>query len=120
MRLGPKSVRASEIAIALIGLVCGCQQAPKAIIPRTPGVRDADATIRRLVTDLSIVAADSMEGRAAGSAGAIRVQRYIEAQLQAIGLLRMGEAGGYEQSLRTLRRRVGPSTLNDEIGRASW
>lgn len=52
-----------------------------------------------------------MEGRAAGSPGALRAQHYLEQQLQAIGLVPMGEHGTYEQALQTVRRRVGESSL---------
>jgi hypothetical protein len=112
MRLADRALHIPEIAFALLGLFCSCQQAPQAgIATGTPGVGEGD--IGRLVKDLSIIAADSMDGRAAGSAGAIRAQRYIETELRAIGLVPTGANGSYEQPLRTVRRRVGSSTLTE-------
>ena len=60
---------------------------------------------------LMVVASDSMEGRSAGSPGAQRAQRYIVRELARLGITPLGENGGYEQSLRAVARKVGPSTL---------
>jgi hypothetical protein len=103
---------ALQFALALAAIPCACTQNPNA--GASSGIQDSAraADLLRLETDLSIIAADSMEGRAAGTIGAIRAQRYIESQLKRIGLLPMGERGTYEQVLRTVRRRVGNSALN--------
>jgi hypothetical protein len=70
---------------------------------------------------LSVIAADSMEGRAAGSAGALRAQRYIEREIARIGLDPSGENGTYEQPLRSVRRHVGRSEISAASVRfSSW
>ena len=62
---------------------------------------------------LTIIASDSMKGRAAGSIGAQRAQRYIVREIQRLGLKPMGENGTYEQPLRAVVRKVGTSALRD-------
>ncbi|MGD8277583.1 MAG: M20/M25/M40 family metallo-hydrolase [Gemmatimonadota bacterium] len=50
-----------------------------------------------LMTDLRVLAADSMEGRRSGTAGAERARRYIEARLRALGVEPLGSEG-YRQA----------------------
>ncbi len=64
-----------------------------ALASRDTGVvREAD--VRRLLT---VLAADSLEGRRTGEPGAEKAARYIAAEMKAIGLRPMGDSGSYLQ-----------------------
>jgi hypothetical protein len=54
-----------------------CAGSP-AVLPETDSAQ--------LMTDLSVLAADSMEGRATGTPGGARARRYLQARVAAIGL----------------------------------
>lgn len=68
--------------------------------PRTVPVDSAS-----LLTDLRALAADSMEGRRTGTAGAERARRYIEARFRALGVQPLG-TDGYRQTFEMTAGRV--------------
>ena len=57
--------------------------------------RPTSATDARRI--LSVLAADSMEGRGTGTAGAHRAARYIAAEMQRIGLQALGDSGFFQR-----------------------
>lgn len=68
-----------------------CQQSPRAVAASS---RDDPAIVCRL---LSILSADSMEGRATGSRGAHRASRFIAEQFRAAGLEPAGDSGYFQR-----------------------
>jgi Peptidase family M28 len=70
--------------------------APK---PTAPAITPAD-----LMTRLYIFADDSMQGREAGTEGNRRGLRYIEGELQRLGLQPMGDRGSFLQEVPLLKR----------------
>jgi hypothetical protein len=76
--------------------VAGAQssECPPSTGAATPSSRENPATVCRL---LSVLAADSMEGRAAGSTGAHRAARFIAEQFRAAGLEPAGDSGYFQR-----------------------
>lgn len=68
----------------------------------------SDATTSRLMQRLHILAADSMEGRRAGTEGAARARRWIIGELRAIGVEPLGTS--YEQPFVIRTRAASPDT----------
>ena len=116
--------RALDAVVVVSGLILalsGCTTVG-AHAPTTSGntstvVMHAAVSTEDLRTRLSIIADDSTEGREAGTAGALRAQRYIERVLRDLGVEPAGERGEYTQALRRLVRRVGRSTLATSGGK---
>ena len=68
----------------------GCAGAPSAVVETPFPVVDT----AQIMGDLRVLAADSMEGRAAGSEGGARARRFLLGEFEAIGL--QAFAGGFE------------------------
>jgi hypothetical protein len=101
-------------AASLAGLIALAACASRSVTHQE--ILAADARTR-----LFIVADDSMAGRSAGSPGALSAQRYVVSELRRLGLEPSGDSGTYEQSLKSVVRRVGESTLNvDEKSLTLW
>ena len=66
-----------------------------------------------MMARLSVLAADSMEGRRAGSVGSQRARRWIVAQLSVIGATPVGRS--FEQPVKLTPRGGGPDTLGANI-----
>jgi hypothetical protein len=78
-------------AAAIAGVVCGIPAAAQS--PATPGSARA-ARVRAL---LVVLAADSLEGRGTGTAGATRAARFIAGRMRAIGLTPAGDSGYFQR-----------------------
>ncbi len=72
----------------------------------------SDATTARIMQRLSALAADSMEGRRAGTAGSVRARAWIVAELTAMGAKSFGSS--YAVPI-TLRARAGSDTAGANI-----
>jgi len=79
--------------------LAACQSAPPVVVappPPTPEVVSAPTTEvlqARLMSDVRVLAADSLEGRAAGTEGGAKARTYLEERFRGIGLEPMGDAG---------------------------
>ena len=80
---------------------------------QTPFPTRTDSITRLMMTRLSVLAADSMEGRRAGSVGSQRARRWIMAQLSVIGATPVGRS--FEQPVKLTPRGGGPDTLGANI-----
>ena len=69
--------------------------------PTTPAITACD-----LMTRLYIYAADSMRGREAGTADALRATAYIEREVRRLGLKPAGDPGSYFQMMPVTARKV--------------
>ena len=70
----------------------------------------------RIHADVAYLAADPLEGRAAGSAGHALAATYVERQLRASGLQPAGEDGGFVQSVPLRRATLVPGSIVARIG----
>ncbi len=79
-----------------VGVTSGTPAPAGTLVARAPTdtgiVREAD--VRRLLT---VLAADSLEGRRTGEPGAEKAAQYIAQEMQSIGLRPMGDSGSYLQ-----------------------
>jgi len=75
-------------------------------------VTASDATTARIMQRLGALAADSMEGRRAGTAGSVRARAWIVAELTAMGAKPIGSS--YAMPI-TLRARAGSDTSGANI-----
>jgi len=73
--------------------------------PTTPAITVADA-----MTRMYIIAADSMEGREAGTRGGTRGETYIANEMRRLGLDPAGEAGSYFQTISLAKRSPDPTS----------
>ena len=73
--------------------LAACQSAPPVVAPAPPVAPPADGLQARLMADVRVLAADSLEGRAAGTPGGAKARAYLEERFQSIGLEPMGESG---------------------------
>jgi len=78
-------------------LLSGCASAPSSS-PRMPGAPSGGASsavdVRELIT---VLAADSLEGRATGTPGSAKAARYIAEQFRAAGLEAVGDSGFFQK-----------------------
>ncbi len=96
-------VRGAAVVIAsVVGLTSMQAQSPAA----------PDATTARLMQRLGALAADSMEGRRAGTAGSVRARAYLVAELTAMGAKPIGASFVVPV---TLRARAGSDTAGANI-----
>ena len=96
-------------------LLAGQQNAPPAAVPQpdtklplthaplptAPAITPAD-----LMTRLYIYAADSMQGREAGTIGDVKATDYIAAEVKRMGLVPAGDDGTYFQTIPLMMRAV--------------
>jgi hypothetical protein len=106
-------------ALAVPTLLAAQQHASPAIVPQpdaklplthvpqptVPAITAAD-----LMTRLYIYAADSMQGREAGTIGDVRATDYIAAEVQRMGLVPAGDSGTYFQTIPLMTRAVDSSS----------
>lgn len=106
---------------ALAWLYCaGCASHPGArSAPLPAAVVTAPAiTVGDLRARLYVVADDSTAGRSTGSPGALKAQRYIEAELHRLGLAPAGDGNDYGQVIPMVRRWVSPVSSLAAFGRS--
>ncbi|MEO0559541.1 MAG: M28 family peptidase [Bacteroidota bacterium] len=78
-------------------VLAACQSAPPPVVAPPPPAPAAgpppstDVLQARLMSDVRVLAADSLEGRGAGTEGAAKARRYIEERFRGIGLEPMGK-----------------------------
>jgi hypothetical protein len=111
-------IRVVLFAFASVATLAAGASAPPQGGPTTP------AEVRRI---LSVLADDSMEGRASGTPGAQRAAHYIAGVMKKIGLEPLGDSGFYQRVAVTAdtgarhRLRVRPSfAALDTVPRARW
>ena len=78
-------------AVALLATM-GC-----AAVARVRGTQDADVRPEEVRTVLSVLAADSMEGRNTGREGSMKAARYIAAWFRTAGLEAAGDSGYFQR-----------------------
>ncbi len=100
--LAPRAAWAA-LAACLLALQACAQEAPPAARSEAaaPGPEPPSSLQERLRRHVAALAADSMEGRATGTPGARRAQRYIAAELRAAGVAPYG--GAYLHAARAPR-----------------
>ena len=89
----PRTDRLRLLAVA--GLTCSgiaCTTRPSSPPPEIAGAAAAAVDSVRLLRDISILAADSMEGRGTGTMGAERARRYLLPALREAGLRTFGDS----------------------------
>jgi Zn-dependent M28 family amino/carboxypeptidase len=99
--------RAAAIAAAIAMLAAGSVTAVQAQRPAT-----LDVTTARIMQRLGALAADSMEGRRAGTPGSVRARAYLVAELTAMGAKPIGSSFVVPV---TLRARAGSDTAGANI-----
>jgi hypothetical protein len=99
--------RAAAIAAA-IALLAACS----ATVAPAQSTAPLDATTARIMQRLGALAADSMEGRRAGTPGSVRARTWIVGELTAMGAPPIG--AGYVMPV-TLRARAGSDTAGANI-----
>ena len=100
-----KVVRAALLGAAW-PLALAAQAGAALPLKHAPKSTSADITAADLMTRLYIFADDSMQGRAAGSAGNDKGTDYIAGELKRLGLAPAGENGTYFQTVPLVRRGV--------------
>lgn len=100
--------RHSLTHMALLLSIVSCAPAGLSIDTST-GPMGAAATVTDITEEdlerrLSVIAADSMEGRFTGSIGHVKVTDYLASELSRLGLQPAGEHGGYFQPVPMVRR----------------
>lgn len=89
----PRRTRAlATAAFALLLAGTGCNSRPSAAPPEMEPPRPTLVDSVRLLRDLSVLAADSMEGRGAGTPGAERARRYLLPAFREAGLRTFGDS----------------------------
>ena len=93
-----------RVRAAAVAMLVGCSVA---VVQAQPAAT-TDATTARIMQRLAALAADSMEGRRAGTAGSVRARAWIVAELTAMGAKPIGS--GFVVPV-TLRARAGSDSL---------
>lgn len=88
--------RASAILLALLATTAAAQTVPA-------------GRVDRWWRDVTVLAADDMEGRAAGTPGHERAVAYVEGRLRELGLKPAGERGSYRQAVAIEEQRIDPA-----------
>ena len=96
----------------------GAQPWPTAAGRQMTRLTTSAITAHDLMLRLSIVADDSMAGRAAGSPGARKTQQYLEAELRRMAIVPAGDAGSYAQAIPMVHRRVSTASTLIASGRS--
>lgn len=104
----------------LLVTVAACSGRPAAAQPQQESQQEGQQARQRVAGDdsrlmsrLSALAADSMEGRRAGTAGSARARRWIIGELTAMGVQPV--AGGFEQRVSLRPRPNDPDTVGANI-----
>ncbi|MBL0940331.1 MAG: M20/M25/M40 family metallo-hydrolase [Gemmatimonadaceae bacterium] len=106
-RISRMTVSPSRAWLAIVAEAQPRSAAAASTSPAAKWVDRIDTTrVRRAI---SILAADSMEGRLTGSPGMERAAKWIEQQYKAVGLAPAGDSGTYRQHI-PLRTAQGPNS----------
>ncbi|HEX5633142.1 MAG TPA: hypothetical protein VFX50_07940, partial [Gemmatimonadales bacterium] len=108
------TVLATLVGLAGAGCAGGASPAPTAAAPKA-GV--AAANPGRLRAWLTTYAADSMEGREAGTAGNVRATAWLAAEAARLGLEPAGDEGTWFQVLPLQQARLAPGSTVEVAGR---
>lgn len=109
MRFRVGDVRRTTLLSALALVLCSAFRSVDAQSNGTSSAIPAsDATTSRLMQRLHILAADSMEGRRAGTPGAARARRWLIGELRAMGVEPLGTSFEHPFVIRT--RNASPDT----------
>src|SRR5689334_16940357 len=111
-------MRLPPILLALFVAACAGSPAPQ-VTGTSQRVPPDSTTPARVQELLSVIAADSMEGRAVWSAGSDRAARYIAAEMAAAGLVPAGDSGYFQRIAGATRTVVRPrrERRTDSTGR---
>jgi hypothetical protein len=82
------------VVFALAGAIAGCASAQTRTAPATSSDAITESDVRRI---LSTLAADSMEGRATGTRGALKAAKFIASEMKALGLEPAGDSGYFQK-----------------------
>ncbi|HEX5819942.1 MAG TPA: M20/M25/M40 family metallo-hydrolase, partial [Gemmatimonadales bacterium] len=107
---------ASFVALLLGAGLAGCAGGAPATAA-TPAGGTAAISPERLKGWLYAYAADSMEGREAGTPGNVKATAWIAAEAQRIGLTPAGENGGWFQVLPLTQSQIQPGSAIEAAGR---
>jgi hypothetical protein len=112
-------MRLPPIVLAFSVAACGGSMTPQ-MASTTPTAPRDSTTPGRVRELLSVIAADSMEGRAVWSAGGDRAAKYIAAQMAAAGLVPGGDSGYFQRIAGATRTvvRIRQERRTDSTGRA--
>ena len=97
-----------RVRAAAIAMLAACS----VTVVRAQSTATLDATTARIMQRLGALAADSMEGRRAGTPGSVRARAYLVAELGAMGAKPIGAS--YSMPI-TLRARAGSDTAGANI-----
>lgn len=100
-----------HLLAAAMAIVCGVSSM-QAQSTTAADATTGDATTARIMQRLGALAADSMEGRRAGTPGSARARAYLIRELTAMGAKPVG--GSYEMPV-TLRARAGSDTAGANV-----
>ncbi|MBI4540765.1 MAG: M28 family peptidase [Gemmatimonadetes bacterium] len=100
-----RSHRRLEVALVLAGLTVPAEAASGAVVEAT-AVQAVALDTLQLERDASVLSADSLGGRAIGSAGEILAARHIAGRLEAAGFA--APRGGHLRQVPTRRFRIDP------------
>lgn len=103
----PHALRSALLPALVIGATAlgGCARVPATLEASLPAVDTA-----QIMVDLRVLAADSMEGRAAGSEGGARARRFLRGEFEALGLQHYGD--GFEHRFRFERNGEAVQAVN--------
>jgi peptidase M28-like protein len=100
-----------DLTVPLLFL-CACSYPTPSVAPALPPAVAAPSETGIIARDLeqrlTIVAADSMQGRETGTIGNVKATDYIAAEFRRLGLEPAGDSGGYFQTVPLAR--VGPDS----------
>ena len=97
---------AAALLVLVLALALGCDAVEP--VPEVPQAGLDAITERTLAEEISVLAADSLEGRAPGTAGETRTLRYLTAELEALGL-QPGNDGSWTQDVPLVRITADPA-----------
>src|SRR5690348_4739660 len=106
------------VVLALVA--CSSAPQPSLDVRTAAAVTPRDSTTPARVREvLSVIAADSMEGRAVWSAGSNRAAKYIAQQMAAAGLVPGGDSGYFQRIAGAQRTVIRPRRVvkTDSTGR---
>ena len=96
--------------LLLAGAIAACTRGGIPIAPAIESTAPVSSPIDELRHDVSVLASDSLGGRATGSEGERRAVRYLAGRARDAGLTPAGDSGGFIQRVPLARERLGSRT----------